>query len=278
MKTLSDAELTALHDNGYVVIRDLVTGAELQHCQEETQRLISEISVGGYAKRWYVDHKDAAPHSLRHLHANLNSFSLRLLAHPTIGDALARTIGSDFLPYAESFDFVPPGLTVNGIRSHNDSPVSETKRAFRLEVFLDDLSLDNSRIEMIRGSHVWDARRREMVGESGESVDALRVVAGDAVFFSANTVTRMSFAPTEGLRRFITLDFCSYQEARSRDGVNKEALLRRISLYQYARHQREIAPYADDQQVFDYAPPEGLPVWTPGEPVDLFADVFAVEA
>jgi len=278
MKTVSNAELAALHENGFVVIRDLIAGAELQHCREETQRLVSEISVGGYAKRWYVDREDAAPHSLRFLHANVNSFSLRLLAHPTIGDALVRTMGGDFVPYAESFEFVPPGLNVNGTWSHPNDPIAKTKRAFRLEVVLDDLLPDDSTIEMIRGSRVWDARRRETVGDSEESAGTLRVHAGDAILFRMNTITRASFARMEELRRFITLDFCSYGEAQSCAGISNEALQRRIALYQYALYQRNIAPYADDKQVFEYAPPEGLPVWTPGEPVDLLADVMAVDA
>lgn len=279
MGMITDVDLDALYENGYVVIRSVLADDELAHCRAETQRLLSEISVGGYARRWYVDRGQTAPHTLRFLHANVNSFSLRLLAHPIIGESLTRVLGCDFVPYFESLNIVPSETGISGEWRRSGYPIAETKRTFRFEVYLDEMSSDTSRIEVIRGSHVWDTYRKERIGASElTDADALRVEPGDAVVLHGNTLTRRSFTSVEQLRRFVILDFCSHQEARSCDGIDEDALLSRFVLYQYALYQRKIAPYASDAHAFEYTPPNGKPLWTPGEPVDLLADVMASES
>jgi hypothetical protein len=41
-------------------------------------------------------------------------------------------------------------------------------------------------------------------------------------------------------------------------------------MYQYALHERKINPYPSDDEVFTYAVPTGMPVWHPGDPVELY--------
>src|SRR5436853_439053 len=51
----------------------------------------------------------------------------------------------------------------------------------------------------------------------------------------------------------------------------RSVIEKRCRLYQYSLHERKTNPYPSDDEVFNYRVPEGLPIWNPGDPIDLHA-------
>ncbi len=52
---------------------------------------------------------------------------------------------------------------------------------------------------------------------------------------------------------------------------DRSVIEKRCRLYQYALHERKNKPYPSDDETFNYQVPAGLPVWNPGDPIDLHA-------
>src|SRR5881227_3444640 len=102
MRKITDEEIAFFDENGYVICRDVLHEDELAEFRAESARLIEEIVAGGPADKMCGRGPEGVPYYLHYLHANPNTFSLRLLAHPFIGDLLTRMVGPDFVPCYES--------------------------------------------------------------------------------------------------------------------------------------------------------------------------------
>jgi len=76
---------------------------------------------------------------------------------------------------------------------------------------------------------------------------------------------------SNALRRVIYFDSRAANWNEKYGWFPPEVLEKRCRLYQYALHERRTNPYPSDDETFDYQPPNGMPLWTPGEPVDLHA-------
>ena len=53
-----------------------------------------------------------------------------------------------------------------------------------------------------------------------------------------------------------------------------ELMERRGVLYQSALYERRTNPYPMDDECFGYSPPDGVPIWNPGDPVDLQCTLY----
>ena len=145
MRKITGQEISFFDINGYVICKDVLHDEELEHFRSESACLIDEILAGGAADGKCTRGPEGVPYYLTYLHANPNDFSLRLLAHPFIGDLLTRMVGPDFIPCFEALVFKLPG-NGSSVPWHRDgSPVEGNERIFNIDIYPDKSTVENIR-------------------------------------------------------------------------------------------------------------------------------------
>lgn len=275
MRKITDEQIRFFDENGYVIIRQALNPDELANMQAESQRLIDEIVSGGPADKGCMRGPEGIPYYLTYLHVHPNTFSLRLLAHPFIGDLLTRMVGPDFIPCYESLVFKLPGHG-SSVPWHRDgNPVEGLERIFNIDIYPDYSTVENSCVWVVPGSHLWEREEaNEWVRRGREDFDLpgavpAEVAPGDVLLHHTKALHGSTMNHSASLRRVVYFDNRAVSWNRRYHWWKDEVMERRCRLYQYALHQRKTTPYPMDDEVFEYRVPDGMPVWHPGDPVDL---------
>jgi len=283
MRRITDEEIDFFHANGYVICRSVFHADEMTNVREETTRLIEEILTGGPAKDWSVEGPEGVPFELEYLHMHPNTFSMRLLAHPFIGDLLTRIVGPDFIPSYETLVFK---LKNNGssVPWHRDSMVTnDDDPLFQIDIYPDKSTIENSCVWVIPKSHRWEkdeaiewmerekkewrARGKTDFGVPG-AIPA-EVEPGDVMLHNSKVIHGSPENKSGKQRRVVYFDNRSVSLNEKYEWWPHELMEKRCLLYQAALHERRTNPYPSDDECFDYSLPDGLPAWAPGAPVDL---------
>jgi phytanoyl-CoA hydroxylase len=277
MRKITDEEIQFFDENGYVICRNVLHADELEQFQAESARLIEEIQSGGPADSMCSRGPEGIPYYLEYLHATPNSFSLRLLAHPFIGDLLERMVGPDFIPCYESLVFKLPG-NGSSVPWHRDGNAPQgNERIFNIDIYPDRSTVENSCVWVIPGSHVWEREQAMETAQRGrQSFDLPGAVPaemepGDVLLHHTKVLHGSTVNRSSDLRRVVYFDNRAASWNERYGWFPREVIEKRCRLYQYALQERKTNPYASDDEVFEYAPPPGLPTWQPGEPVDLLS-------
>lgn len=277
MRKITGEEIQFFDENGYVICSGVLQADELENFQNESARLIQEIVDGGQADKMCSRGPEGFPYYLTYLHANPNNFSLRLLAHPFIGDLLLRMVGPDFIPCYESLVFKLPG-NGSSVPWHRDGQtVSGNERIFNIDIYPDRSTVENSCVWVIPGSHLWDDERAfDMIRcgvENFELPDAVpaEVEPGDVLLHHTKVLHGSTANKSNTLRRVVYFDNRAASWNEKYGWFSHEVIEKRCRLYQYALHERKTNPYPSDDETLEYSVLEGLPLWQPGEPIDLQA-------
>jgi ectoine hydroxylase-related dioxygenase (phytanoyl-CoA dioxygenase family) len=277
MRKITDDEIRFFDENGYVICRNVLHDDELVSFRAESARLIDEILSGGPADARCLRGPEGIPYYLTYLHANPNDFSLRLLAHPFIGDLLTRMVGPDFIPLWESLVFKLPGRG-SSVPWHRDgNPAEGNERIFNIDLYPDKSTVENSCVWVVPGSHLWEKERAtEMVQRGRESFDLpdavpAEVEPGDVLLHHVKVLHGSTMNTSNELRRVVYFDNRAASWNERYRWFAREVIEKRCRLYQYALYQRKTNPYPTDDEVLGYTAPEGLPEWNPGDPIDLHA-------
>ncbi|HET6386407.1 MAG TPA: phytanoyl-CoA dioxygenase family protein [Armatimonadota bacterium] len=277
MRKITDAEIEFFDKNGYVICRGALHADELNEFQRESARLIDEIQSGGPADKMCMRGPEGIPYYLTYLHANPNHFSLRLLAHPFVGDLLTRMVGPDFIPCYESLVFKLPGHG-SSVPWHRDgNPTTGQERIFNIDIYPDRSTIENSCVWVVPGSHLWEPdRANEMIQAGRKNFDLPDAVPaemepGDVLLHHVKVLHGSTVNRSSELRRVVYFDNRAASWNEQYGWFKPETIRKRCRLYQYALHERRTNPYPSDDEIFLYSPPAGLPTWNPGEPVDLHA-------
>lgn len=278
MRRITSHEIAFFDENGYVICREVLAPDELGHFQSESARLIEEILAGGPADRMCNRGPEGIPYYLTYLHANPNSFSLRLLAHPFIGDLLTRMVGPDFIPCYESLVFKLPA-NGSSVPWHRDgNALTGDERIFNIDVYPDRSTVENSCVWVIPGSHRWEPERAAAMVERGrrdfDLPDAVpaEMEPGDVLLHHVKVLHGSRQNHSGELRRVVYFDNRAASWNQRYRWFASSVIEERCRLYQLALHERKMNPYRSDDETFNYTPPPGLPAWTPGESVDLLAE------
>ena len=277
MRKITDEEIQFFDKNGYVICRNVLHPDELEHFRAESARLIAEIQAGGPADKRCNRGPEGIPYYLTYLHANPNSFSLRLLAHPFIGDLLTRMVGPDFIPCYESLVFKLPGHG-SSVPWHRDGGVSQDKeRIFNIDIYPDRSTVANSCVWVVPGSHLWEHARAMAWAERGRRDFQLpgavpaEMEPGDVLLHHTKVLHGSTVNTSPELRRVVYFDNRAASWNEKHRWFARSVIEKRCRLYQYSLHERKTNPYPSDDEVFNYRVPEGLPIWNPGDPIDLHA-------
>ena len=277
MRKITDREIKFFDENGYVIVNSVLHDAELANFRAESKRLIDEVVSGGPADKMCRRGPEGIPYYLTYLHANPNDFSLRLLAHPFIGDLLTRMVGPDFISCYESLVFKLPGRG-SSVPWHRDgNPVAGDERIFNIDIYPDRSTVANSCVWVVPGSHLWEKERADEMVARGrldfnlpDAVPA-EVEPGDVLLHHVKVLHGSTVNTSQELRRVVYFDNRAISWNRKYRWWTDELMHLRCKLYQYALHERLTKPYAEDDETFDYVVPKGMPEWKMGDPIDLHA-------
>jgi hypothetical protein len=278
MRKIANNEIQFFDDNGYVICRNVLAPDELENFRAESTRLIEEILSGGPASQKCNRGPEGIPYYLTYLHANPNTFSLRLLGHPFVGDLLTRMVGPDFIPCYESLVFKLPG-NGSSVPWHRDgNPPPGGERIFNIDIYPDRSTVENSCVWVVPGSHKWERERaREMIARGRESFDLPGAVPaemepGDVLLHHVKVLHGSTVNRSNDLRRVVYFDNRAVSWNKKYGWFKHEVMEKRCRLYQYALHERRIKPYASDDECFAYELPADMPVWKPGDEIDVHAE------
>jgi phytanoyl-CoA hydroxylase len=285
MRKITDDEIAFFDANGYVICRNVLHADELANIQAETARLIDEIQAGGPADKKCGRGPEGIPYYLHYLHSNPNTFSLRLLAHPFVGDLLTRMVGQDFVPLWESLVFKLPGHG-SSVPWHRDGQVDfGNERVFNIDIYPDLSTVENSCVWVIPGSHLWDdAKANEWVKRGQQDFDSLpgavpaEMEPGDVLLHHVKVLHGSTVNRSNSLRRVIYFDNRAANWNDKYGWFPRDVLEKRCLMYQYALHERKTNPYPSDDEQFEYVVPQGMPTWTPGDSIDLYVKREGEEA
>ncbi|MBM3264387.1 MAG: phytanoyl-CoA dioxygenase family protein, partial [candidate division Zixibacteria bacterium] len=193
-------------------------------------------------------------------------------------DLLTRMVGPDFIPCYESLVFKLPGHG-SSVPWHRDgNPVEGEERIFNIDIYPDRSTVENSCLWVVPGSHLWDREKAdEWVRRGREDFDLpgavpAEVEPGDVLLHHTKVLHGSTINHSASLRRVVYFDNRAVSWNRRYRWWKEEVMERRCRLYQYALYQRKTTPYPMDDEVFEYRVPEAMPIWCPGDPVDLQSD------
>lgn len=282
MRKITDDEIRFFDENGFVICKGVLHAEELANFQAESQRLIDEILAGGPADKMCGRGPEGIPYYLNYLHSNPNNFSLRLLAHPFVGDLLTRMVGPDFIPCWEAMVFKLPS-NGSSVPWHRDgeSKNAGNERIFNIDIYPDYSTIENSCVWAIPGSHLWEHEKAmEWVERGQKDFDLPGAVPtelspGDVLLHHVKVLHGSTVNRSSQLRRVVYFDNRSVSWNEKYRWFAPEVLKKRCLLYQHALHVRKTNPYAMDDEVFEYTVPEGMPILKDGDPVDLLSERVA---
>ncbi len=275
MRLITAGEIAAFDRDGFVICRGVLAEDELANFRSESQRLIDEVLRGGPADLWCNRGPEGVPYYLNYLHAHPNTFSLRLLAHPFIGDLLMRMVGPDFIPCYESLVFKLPN-NGSSVPWHRDgNALIGDERVFNIDLYPDRSTVANSCVWAIPGSHLWPHEEAMEWVRRGREEFALpgavpaEMDPGDVLLHHVKVLHGSAVNQVPELRRVVYFDNRAYSWNEKYGWFPPHVMARRCRLYQHALHLRQTDPYPSDDATLDYTPPPGLPRWEPGDSVDL---------
>ena len=282
MRKITDGEIRFFDENGFVICKNVLNADELGNFQRESQRLIERIQrEETQENRMCLRGPEGVPYYLTYLHVHPNDFSLRLLAHPFIGDLLTRMVGRDFVPCYESLVFKLPG-NGSSVPWHRDgNPADGDERIFNIDLYPDVSNVENSCVWCVPGSHLWEPEKAvEWMRKGREDFRAMEAVGavpaemepGDVLLHHVKVLHGSDRNRSSDLRRVVYFDNRAWSWNERYRWFNEETMQKRARLYQYALHERKENPYPQDDELFEYLPPSHFPKWSAGEPIDLHSE------
>ncbi|SDS67754.1 Phytanoyl-CoA dioxygenase (PhyH) [Friedmanniella luteola] len=189
----------AYADQGFVLVRGLLSKEEAAELRQETHRLLASLAVqddptwgsaagvsGGAATR------------LQHLHdAQFYSAAYsRLLVDPRFTDVVAAVLGTPNVQLHHTKLFVKPPENGSPFPLHQDHPFfPHTEHRVGAAIFhLDDAPVEKGCIRVVPGSHHGGPREHDPEGSFHlpdvpfDSATAVPAEAGDVIFFSYLTI------------------------------------------------------------------------------------------
>ena len=270
-------EIAAKFDrDGYVLLPQVISKAELVRLQEDTAHMIDEGYAGKEPESDYFydplpDTGEIVFHRVQYIFpkAKHNSF-VKLLGHPFILQVVHRLLGDDFICGAEALVFKTPG---NGkeVPVHCDCDASDPKLApliFNVDYYLDDATQENGCLLAAPGSHKLNYSPAE-VSRQGFDFPGLipvPVQAGNVLIHNTRVVHGSKRNTGNSLRRTLYYEFQGLNAALTQGGirpgfpVNETWIQDRIRLLMHAIDLRKETRYGQDEVPFAYQPPAGYAV------------------
>jgi phytanoyl-CoA hydroxylase len=214
---ISDEDARFYHDNGYLIVRGVLGGAELRRLQDATGDL---TAYGSAAVRDDPDYMYGTGHIsgkqvLRRIEYVIDKRDecKVLLAHPFILHSVEKLMGRDFFPTWDAMVLKAPGEGII-VPWHRDAGTDYVgdRPIFNVDFYLDEATLDTC-LWVIPGSHQWPSEQAQREidrlnsnGFNTQGAIPVQMQPGDIIFHDI-LVVHGSPASTGKLRRVIYYEF-----------------------------------------------------------------------
>jgi ectoine hydroxylase-related dioxygenase (phytanoyl-CoA dioxygenase family) len=268
---ISDEEARFFLDNGYLILRQVLRGEELERVQSEmlalTERGSAEV-VPDPDFLYGEGHRSGRPVLKRIEYVVDKSDVMKaLLGHPFILRSVEKLMGRDLIPTWDSMVLKLPGEGII-VPWHRDAGTAQVgdKPIFNVDFYLDEADL-NTCVWVIPGSHLWSAdEANAWIAAHKETCTTLEdfqatgavpalMQPGDVMFHNILVLHGSPHNAGEKLRRVVYYEF--------RTAHVEEAIGPHVPAYiplkqrvlRACIERRKQAPYAAGEEPFHYNPP-----------------------
>jgi len=232
---LTEEQIRFFDEQGYLILRNWVTGELLERLQAAGHRWIERGLEDGGANR---DHLFAQREAGRvmwrvdYVHDKGEPVSLELLGSPQVLGVAESLCGPNFVPTYESmvFKFEGDGEQVPW---HQDAVHPRTRRIFNFDLYLDESRVGGGALRVIPGSQGAPADICALTDEHGwDAPDAIQVEMqpGDVLLHDVMVVHGSERAQGKKLRRTIYYEFRAAEEIVEEGPWDREWIERRMRL------------------------------------------------
>lgn len=269
-QVISEDEATFFLDNGFLVLRDVVSPPELARVDQAMTALIEQSASKCDSNADFMFAKGARTGNdvLRRIEyvVDKSDAMKALLGHPFILRSVARLMGPHFIPTWDSMVVKMPGEGVIVPWHRDDELVGappEHPPVFNVDIYLDDADLGNC-LWVIPGSHKWPKEKAEArVGTPGnpaasaerlpfsyEGAVAVPMHKGDAIFHHVKLVHGSPDGDGNRLRRTVYYEFRSKALEQQMGPHNSAYLQLKEQVLAACIAQRRLMPYAAAEQPY----------------------------
>ncbi|KZS15693.1 Alpha-ketoglutarate-dependent hypophosphite dioxygenase [Daphnia magna] len=155
---LSQTQLQFYKDNGYLLLDEVYTTAEIDECSLEYDEIFALKKNSELEATWRGDWKDeASPTQLFSIHSLQNHAAIftRMLLKDTLLQAIADILGTKDILLHHTKAHVKPSGTGSAFPMHQDYQYFPYKKDTLVAIFihLDDTSMENGGLAVYPGSH-----------------------------------------------------------------------------------------------------------------------------
>jgi len=272
---ITDEQAKFFIENGFLVIRNIVVGEELQLLQEQTMELVERgiAGVSGDEDFWYRNRTngDRIYWRTEYLISKTEA-GKALLGHPFILRSVEKLQGRNFIPTWDSLVVKVPNNAAS-VPWHRDAAVpvgcADPRPIFNVDFYLDPAD-EKSCLWVIPGSNHWDAAKaEERYSLPGfEFADAVPVPmnAGDVIFHNIQLLHGSPEGDGNSLRRTVYYEFRPGEiEAEFGPHTLEYLSLKQHMLFDCIER-RKTAAYTVDEKPFEYRPDGAYAIAEPQPP------------
>jgi phytanoyl-CoA hydroxylase len=265
LPTLSAEQIQTFHQDGFLILRQVIAADEVAALQREMGRLIAASKPDLQDHSYGKGHADGSPVLRRIEYVLDKSPACRaLLGHPAALRAVEEIAGPDFFTGQDAMVLKMPGQGMvvpwhRDLASTDDYPSDPP-------VFVGDYYIDNADLNtclwVIAGSHRWsDEKAREVLqtlnagGFSREGAIPVEMRAGDVLFHNVRTLHGSPENRSSQMRRVIYYTFHTARIVAEHGPHRREYIDAKQKVLLACLRERAKTAYAKDETPFDYQPP-----------------------
>jgi phytanoyl-CoA hydroxylase len=267
---ITDEQADFFRDNGLLVIRKVLRGAELEAMRNQTLPLVERAAKEKPKDPDYLYKKhelsgEEVPFRVEYV-IDKTSAGKALLGHPFVLRSVEKIQGRNFIPTWDSMVFKMQGAGA-AIPWHRDAGIGNgatIKPIFNVDFYLDGSDLTNC-LWGILGSNKWsqeeaDATVKKLNDAPGSFSTDPRCVPilmnpGDVIFHNI-LVLHGSPAAQSGLRRVVYYEFRPGEIELEHGPHKPEYIPIKQKVLLSCLRERAKTPYAKGEKAFDYRPEE----------------------
>lgn len=261
---ITEEQAHFFHENGFLVIRNLLKNKELQLLQNEMQALLDhgQNGVDGDDDYQYGKGTKTGGQVLKRIEYVVDKSvpARALLAHPFVLNSVEKLQGNNFIPTWDSMVLKMPneGIIVPWHRdAQRPEGCKDDRPIFNVDFYLDSADIKTC-LWVIPGSNRWTIdTSNERCNQPGfETSDAIPVPleAGDAIFHDITVVHGSPSGDGNALRRTIYYEFRPGEIELEFGPHNREYLALKQQVLLECIEIRKAANYTGDEKPYEYKP------------------------
>ncbi|RAP77450.1 phytanoyl-CoA dioxygenase family protein [Paenibacillus montanisoli] len=274
---ITDEQAQFFLDNGFLVVRNVIVGEELELVQAEMQALYEKGEAGGEGDPDYMygtGVKSGQPVLRRVEYVIEKSDPMKvLLGHPFILRSVEKLQGSNFIATWDSMVLKAPNEGII-VPWHRDAAVpdgcTDPRPIFNVDFYLDEADLKTC-LWVIPGSNKWSKEEAEKrckePGFTTEDAIPVPMQPGDVIFHNIEVLHGSPSGDGNPLRRTVYYEFRPGEIEAEFGPHTLEYLSLKQHLLLDCIERRKRAPYAQQGETpFSYKPKGAFAIAAPKQP------------